>query len=416
MQEDVSRIKRVIDNAVPPLYGLEESQHNTLDWFYFERFGKSADALLNDWKLPVVHPKETATFALGLSFGRWDIRLAKDLSLVPALPDPFDPLPICPPAMLVGTDGLPAREDNIASETWLRARPNAISLPPVPAGSQKITAVDYPINIPWDGILVDDPDDERDIVKKLQAVLRVLHGSEADAKERELLAELGANDLREYLGKPGRFFAEHLSCYTESPRKAPIYWPLQTDGGRFTLWIYYPRLTQDTLFACINIVDRKLSLERRKLELARNDLNETEGRSERLLVEQLEEFTSALSEMKEELECVTTLPYKPNLDDGVMITASPLWKLFRHAPWQKEVRSCWEKLEEGDYDWAHLAFAIWPDRVQKKCRKDRSLAIAHGLESICEQKPPQVKGEGKKRGRKVKGVVESTLDFEEDEE
>jgi hypothetical protein len=37
-------------------------------------------------------------------------------------------------------------------------------------------------------------------------------------------------------------------------------------------------------------------------------------------------------------------------------------------------------LVKGDYDWAHLAFHLWPDRVIPKCTTDRSLAIAHGLE------------------------------------
>ena len=27
--------------------------------------------------------------------------------------------------------------------------------------------------------------------------------------------------------------------------------------------------------------------------------------------------------------------YHPNHDDGVQITAAPLWPLFRHKPWQK---------------------------------------------------------------------------------
>ena len=36
--------------------------------------------------------------------------------------------------------------------------------------------------------------------------------------------------------------------------------------------------------------------------------------------------------------------------------------------------------EEGDDDWAHLALRYWPERVREQCRKDRSLAIAQGLE------------------------------------
>ena len=49
------------------------------------------------------------------------------------------------------------------------------------------------------------------------------------------------------------------------------------------------------------------------------------------------------------------------------------------------------KLEKGEYDWAHLAYSIWPDRVRKKCKKDLSMAIAHGLEDICEVKPKEKK-------------------------
>ena len=80
--------------------------------------------------------------------------------------------------------------------------------------------------------------------------------------------------------------------------------------------------------------------------------------------------------------------WKPNLNDGVLITAAPLWKLFRLPKWQKDLKTCWKELEKGDYDWAQLAYSLWPDRVREKCKTDRSLAIAHGLEEICEVKAP----------------------------
>jgi hypothetical protein len=70
-----------------------------------------------------------------------------------------------------------------------------------------------------------------------------------------------------------------------------------------------------------------------------------------------------------------------------MITAAPLWKRFLYKPWQKDLKACWEKLESGEYDWTHLAYSMWPDRVREKCKKDRSFAIAHNLEDICEVKP-----------------------------
>jgi len=370
----------------------------------------------DDYEKPDDQKDAYFSFFVGILFGRFDSRIARDPSFTPALPNPFAPLPVCPPAMLVGADGLPARADNIASETWLRARPNAISLPSEPERSQKIRAADYPIDVPWDGILVDDPDDGRDIVARLRAVLSYLYGAEADAKERELCAELGVSDIRDYLRKPSLFFDSHLKRYSKSRRKAPIYWPLQTRDGRYTIWLYYPRLTADTLYGCSNILEDKLKLEKRKLELARAELSDKGGKAERARVEELADFVAALTEMKEEIDRVAGLPYKTDLDDGVQISASPLWKLFRLPAWQRELKSTWEELAEGKYDWAHLAYAIWPDRVREKCKKDRSLAIAHGLEDICEQKAPEAKAAVKKRGRKTEARnldEDSSLDFEE---
>ena len=94
--------------------------------------------------------------------------------------------------------------------------------------------------------------------------------------------------------------------------------------------------------------------------------------------------------------------YRPNHDDGVQISAAPLWRLFRHKPWQKVLKDTWTKLDKGDYDWAHLAMAYWPDRVREKCKTDKSLAIAHDLEGLYEE--PEV-APGAKRGRtKTDGV------------
>jgi len=65
------------------------------------------------------------------------------------------------------------------------------------------------------------------------------------------------------------------------------------------------------------------------------------------------------------------------------------------------LRDTWDKLEAGDYDWAHLAMTYWPDRVRNKCRSDASLAIAHDLEDLYEP-PPETPARGG-RGRKKKG-------------
>jgi hypothetical protein len=168
-----------------------------------------------------------------------------DSTLAPELPGPFDPLPVCPPGMLVGTDGLPAKPGGIVSEEWLRARPNAITLPP--DGTVKnpsITDDQYPLRISWDGILVEDyttaggQSHPEDIVHRVREVLNLLWKDKAFAVEQEICDILEIKDLE----------------------------------------------------------------------------------------------------------------------------------------------NCWEKLGKGEYDWAHLAYTIWPDRVKEKCKTDKSLAIAHNFE------------------------------------
>ena len=68
--------------------------------------------------------------------------------------------------------------------------------------------------------------------------------------------------------------------------------------------------------------------------------------------------------------------YDPDIDDGVILNMAPLHELI---PWS-EPKKYWEELEKGRYDWAHPAMKYWPERVKEKCRKDKSLAIAHGLD------------------------------------
>ncbi|HEX9961549.1 MAG TPA: hypothetical protein VGB00_11485, partial [Pyrinomonadaceae bacterium] len=85
--------------------------------------------------------------------------------------------------------------------------------------------------------------------------------------------------------------------------------------------------------------------------------------------------------------------------DGVQITMSPLWKLFGLPKWRKTLEDTWKKLEKGDYDWAHLAYSLYPERVRGKCVKDKSLAIAHALEELYIEPPPKA---GKKK--KVKAI------------
>jgi hypothetical protein len=85
---------------------------------------------------------QNLSYAVGSIFGRWDIRFATRQFDVSFLPDPFSPLPVCSPAMLVASDGFPAAE----------------------------TPNDYPIRISWDGLVPDDPDSADDIIRRTRGV------------------------------------------------------------------------------------------------------------------------------------------------------------------------------------------------------------------------------------------------------
>src|ERR1039458_7342357 len=120
--------------------------------------------------------------------------------------------------------------------------------------------------------------------------------------------------------------ADHLKRYSKSRRQAPIYWPLSTASGSYTLWIYYHRLNDDTLFSALNRVKPKVDEVEKRLRQIESDLPNTAGREASKLRDALEVtkgFLEELREFRDELQRVAGLHYKPNLNDGVLITASP---------------------------------------------------------------------------------------------
>lgn len=222
-----------------------------------------------------------------------------------------------------------------------------------------------------------------------------------DSWEPKFNKNLGFDDLYNYINKSNGFFNDHLIKYTKSKRSFPIYWPLQTSSGSYTVWVYYHCLDKQTLYTCINdFVEPELAVISADLNNLRNKstLNSQEEKN----LTQLTDLTAELKDFRDELLRLTKF-WKPNLNDGVQITAAPLWKLFQHNAWQKKLKETWEKLEEGDYDWAHLACSIWPERVLRKCHQDRSLAIAHDVEDIFWHKVEVPV----KRGKKITGEMKT---------
>jgi len=323
-------------------------------------------------------------YSVGCAFGRWNIRLATNEEHIHDLPDPFAPLPVCPPGQLKNEQGLPLTR---VDEKILK--------------SQNLW--DYPIDIPWDGILVDDPGHPLDIETRVHRIFEIIWKDKCDSMERESCEVLGLKSLRDYFRKMTGFFAEHLKKYSKSRRTAPIYWPLSTPSGSYTIWIYYHSLSEQTLYTCINdfLEPRLRQVGEELIRLRQGEIKRSQEDEKQF--EQLQFFEQELSTFRDELHNLTNLPWKPNLNDGVEITAAPLWRFFHYRPWQKALIANWGKLQMGDFDWSHIALTIWTKRVQEKCKSDKSLAIAHGLENLYIE--PEAKPK-KSRGRKKAGGEE----------
>ena len=292
------------------------------------------------------------SWVIGCIFGRWNILLATEVKEISKLPDPFAPLLTCSPGMLQNTKGLPAESKD------------------VPA--------DYPLRISWSGIIVNDEGHPEDIITRVREAIGIIWKDKANDIEQEVCEILGVRTLREYLSKPSKFFAGHSKRYSKSRRQAPIYWPLSTSSGSYALWLYYHRLTDQTLYICVNnFVGPKLKQALDDTENLRKKSSRTSQEEKDL--EKLSDLATELKDFHDELLRIAKF-WKPNLNDGVQITAAPLWKLFQHKPWQKKLKQTWKDLEKGKYDWAHLAYSIWPERVIRDSHKNRSYAIAHDLE------------------------------------
>lgn len=300
---------------------------------------------------------------VGMAFGRWDVRFAQHPDTIPPFGDVFDALPFMP----------------------------VVSLGNAPAN--------YPLNIPDDGILSNDDQSPLCLAKRVRDVIHTIWPTIADDVEFELCRLIGYDSLQQYFDEPMGFFDYHFRRYTKSRRKAPIYWPVSSPQGEITYWIYYPKLNQNTLPSLILKLESEATIIRNNLTKAQAANDKAEANHWLLLQQENEGLT-------EELRRINT-NYKPNHDDGVPVTAAPLVALFRHRQWQNECRDNLNELQQGEYDWSHLAYAMFPSRIREKARRDWCMALTHGLEELCENRPRE------RATRRRTNTTQAELDIDE---
>jgi hypothetical protein len=270
------------------------------------------------------------SFCIGCAFGRWDVRRTSDAGCSVRSNDPFAPFPPIQPASL--------QTENVLSDS--------------------LTPENYPLRIVWEGVLVDDPEHLNDIVRRGREVLEIIWKDRAEIIEKEACESFGVKEIRDYFRKAGKggFWDDHISRYSRSRRKAPIYWLLQSSKKNYAIWLYYHRLDKDLLFkAIVNYVEPKIRLETSRLESLRSQkaaAGDSGKEAKRLAkeVEKQEDFLSELRDFEDKLRRAANLHLEPDLNDGVVLNIAPLHEL---VPW-KEAKNYWDELMEGKYEWSSI--------------------------------------------------------------
>ncbi|MEN6300619.1 MAG: BREX-1 system adenine-specific DNA-methyltransferase PglX [Anaerolineaceae bacterium] len=366
---DDEMLKRIRDDGITGRIFVNQSYHSSRKVEVISHLSQCkgssvVEQLMNKNIISKIEEKNFAksviSYLFGLAVGRWSVDLIRS-SNITFSENLFEPLPKTSPGMtrFLETD------------------------------TQEL------INDKNNGVWCDDPGFAFDIGYKIDYFIKLIWGSQSSNIEEELCNILGVLTLQKYINNSGLFFLDHLRTYSKSRRAAPIYWPLSTRSSSYTLWLTYHKLNDQTLYTSVNdFVDPKLK--QVSEEAARLRLKKGRSPADEKELERLTDFERELKDFRDELLRVAKF-WKPNLTDGVEITAAPLWKLFQHKPWQKRLKETWQKLEAGEYDWAHLAYSIWPERVREKCKNDKSLAIAHDLEELYVEPPASAK---KKKAKK----------------
>lgn len=341
-----------IDSYVAELYGVPELARASTEESWGEKDQVADDEAsekdeddeaIENVIEPTSFVADLVMWSVGVAFGRWDVRKALNLSRLPELSGPFDPLPVCSPGMLTGSDDLPIRSDKLPS--------------------------DYPLPVAWDGFLVDDPDHPRDIVSSVERILKLFWPGRLEEVEREACEILGVPDLRGWIRDPRGFFAYHTKRYSKSRRKAPIYWPLQSAKRNYTIWLFYPRLSSESLYhAGREYADAKLKLETGRLIDWQRSLVTTSGSAHKLqerMIASQEALADELKAFVKVLDAAAFLELKPDLNDGVLLNVAPLHEL---VPW-KEASRVWGELLSGKYEWSSIGKQLRQKRLVKNTNK-----------------------------------------------
>lgn len=265
------------------------------------------------------------SYLFGVAAGRWDARIGADLSLAVVPEDLMAPPAPYSPGMLLGDEGIP-----------VTATPDG-----------------YGVEVPPDGLLFDQEDHPWGAVTRIRAAAEAVYTSQAMV-DGPLATLMSTPDLAKYLRS--NFFKSHLSRYSMSRRKAPIYWQLQVPSKTWGVWLYMPRLSREMLFAVVRETEQRQRLaEQRVATLQREYDDGGAGRTIAAVSEELDAEQKLAVELvgfRDEAERIANLGWEPDLDDGAVLNAAPLASLF---PAWKDAAKYRMELKQGKHTWSTVS-------------------------------------------------------------
>ncbi len=265
------------------------------------------------------------SYVVGLAVGRWDITVVSHPHHGEVSQDLLAPPARFAPGFLLNGDGDPPTR--------------------TPEG--------YPLQLPPDGVLLDQEGHDWDIAARVRLAASALSGDQTTL-DSALASVMKRPSLETYLRSS--FYKSHLSRYSMSRRKAPIYWQLQVPSKAWGTWLYAPRLSREMLFAVVGETEQRQRLaEQRIATLQREYEHGGAGRSIAAVSKELDaeqKLSVELIAFRDEAERIANLGWEPDLDDGAVLNAAPLASLF---PAWKDAAKYRKELKQGKHTWSTVS-------------------------------------------------------------
>lgn len=203
-------------------------------------------------------------------------------------------------------------------------------------------------------MLLGEPSHDDDILLRVRAAAVRAYGDGADDIVDELSRMLGARDLRAYISRT--FFRDHLAMYTKSRREAPLYWQLSVPSRGWSIWLYAPMLTRETLHGIVRHAERRMAIGAEESRRLRQEREAASGRSARELNQRLEAEETLLEELRvfrDEAGRLAGLGWEPDLEEGYALVAAMLRRLFVPRAWRK-LDQLAADIAKGSFPWTSV--------------------------------------------------------------